>query len=394
MAREVAGDGLTRRDFLRRAAVGAAATAGAVSGLKAELPAALAGAERKAAGMRYRVLGRTKLKVSELGMGTIITGSAAVIRRALDLGITFFDTAECYRNGNSEIDLGKALKGRRDKAVVATKWHTNGETPAQDLIASVEGSLQRLGMDHVELIQIHGAENEAQVNSDELWEAFTRLRQDGKARFNGLSVHGNLAVIRAAIKSGRYDAVLTTHSAVSPHITPVLAEAKKAGVGVIIMKALQAAHIGKDSEAFKGLSGSPYQMCIQWLLNDPNVSTVVVDMPTMEQLEEDYQGAITRLTRAEAEDFERRVAVAAVGACRLCGACTRQCPAGVKVADIMRYALYHDGYGNRDYATSLYRALPAGGGAAACGDCATCSVVCPFGVRVQEQLVRAHELMA
>jgi predicted aldo/keto reductase-like oxidoreductase len=357
-------------------------------------PAAPAQGAKGKERMRLRTLGRTKLKVSELGMGTIITGSAAVIQRACDLGITYFDTAECYRNGNSEIELGKALKGRRDKVVVATKWHTDGSTPKQDLIASVDASLKRLGMDHVELIQIHGADNEAQVNSDELWQAFTQLRKDGKVRFNGLSVHGNLAVIRAAIKSGRYDAVLTSHSAVSSHITPVLAEAKKAGVGVIIMKALQAAHIGKDSEAFQGLSGSPYQMCIQWLLKDPNVSTAIVDMPSMEQLEEDYQGAVTRLTKAELEDFERRVAVAAVGACRLCGACTRQCPAGVKVADIMRYALYHEGYGNREYATSLYRALPTGAAAAACSDCATCGVVCPFGVPVQEQLVRAHALMA
>jgi predicted aldo/keto reductase-like oxidoreductase len=344
--------------------------------------------------MGYRVLGRTKLKVSELGMGTIITGSAAVIRRALDLGITYFDTAECYRNGNSEIELGKALKGRRDKVVVATKWHTDGSTPSVDLIASAEASLQRLGMDYLDLIQIHGADNEAQINSDGVWEAFNRLRTDGKVRFNGLSIHGNVALISAAIKSGRYDAVLTSHSAMSPHITPVLAQAKKAGVGVIIMKALQAAHVGKDSETFRGLFGSPYQMSIQWLLKDPNVSTVIVDMPTMEQLEEDYQGAVTRPTKAQLEKFEGAVAMAAAGACRLCGACTRQCPAGVKVADIMRFALYHDGYGNREYATSLYHELPAAARAAACGNCPTCRVVCPFGVSVREQLVRAHGLMA
>ena len=81
-------------------------------------------------GMKYRLLGRTELKVSELGLGLIRTNNPAVIHRALALGINYFDTAECYQGGNSEIKLGEALKGRRDEAVVATKWHTNGTTPA------------------------------------------------------------------------------------------------------------------------------------------------------------------------------------------------------------------------------------------------------------------------
>ena len=253
---------LSRRDFLKRAA-GAAAALGAASGLGVKLPEALAANGAKKPGMGYRVLGRTKLKVSELGMGTIVTGNAAVIQRAVDLGVNFFDTAECYREGNGEIDLGKALKGRRDKVIIATKWHTDGHTPAEALLRSLDQSLSRLNMDHVELIQIHGADNEVQVTGDELWEAFTRARQAGKVRFNGLSTHGNRAVIRAAIKNGRFDAVLPAHNAMTADsVGPAIREAHKAGVGVIVMKALQPAHEGKGSEAFQGLRGNPYQQAI------------------------------------------------------------------------------------------------------------------------------------
>ncbi len=388
-------DGLSRRDFLKRAAAGAAATVGAAAGLGPVLPAVLAVGKAKS-GMKYRMLGRTKLKVSEISFGTIRTGNAAVIHRGMDLGINFFDTAECYREGNSEIDLGKALKGRRDKAVIATKWHTEGDTPASELLKSLDQSLKRLGMDHVDLIQIHGAEDEAQVKSDELWEAFTTARKAGKARFNGLSTHGSqAAMIRAAIKTGRYDAVLPAHNALTGDtVATAIAEAKKAGLGVIVMKSLQPAHDGKDTEAFQKLRGNPYQRSIQWVLKDPNVSTVIVDMPTFEELEQDVAAVTGAVSAAELIQFEGAVAMASAGSCRLCGVCTGQCPAGVKVADIMRYMLYHDGYGDRGRALSLYRALPASATAAACGDCAGCKAKCPWGLPVRERMEKAHGVLA
>jgi len=396
MAREQDEQGMTRRDFLRRAAMGAALTAGAVSGL-GRLPAVLAGVTPKQqTGMPQRVLGRTKLKVSVLGMGTIRTGDTAVIRRALELGINFFDTAECYRNGNSEIDLGKALKGQRDKAIVATKWHTDGKTPAKDLLASLEASLKRLGMDHVDLIQIHGADGIAQVENEHVWEAFTQARSDGKARFNGFSTHNSdPSLIRAAIKTGWYDTVLPVHNALTSEGTsPWVAEAHKAGMGTIIMKALQPAHEGKGSEAFSGLRGNPYQQAIQWVLKDPNVCTTIVDMPSFDELEEDCAAVTTAPSRAELDEFERAVAQIAVGTCHLCSKCTAQCPAGVRVGEIMRCLLYYQGYGNRSYATSLYRGLPEGVTAAACRGCSSCGVICPWGVPIRSRLEQAHASMA
>jgi len=388
--------GLTRREFLRRAALGAVAAAGAISGLAGRMPAVLAAAGSKKTEMKYRTLGRTKLRVSELGMGTIKTGNAGVIRRALDLGINFFDTAECYRDGNGEIDLGKALKGRREQAIVATKWHTNGRTSAQDLLASLDGSLRRLGIGHVDLVQIHGADRVAQVRSEDVWQAFSKARQDGKVRFQGFSTHSsNLRLIRAAIETGWYDVVQPIHNALTADGSgPWVAEAHQAGMGTIIMKALQPAHEGKGSEAFSRLPGNPYQRAIQWVLEDANVCTVIVDMPTFEELEQDCAAVTTGISKAELEEFEAAVTAIAAGTCHLCRACVGQCPAGVKVADIMRFALYHDGYGHRERAISLYRSLPVQTTSLACTGCARCRVVCPWGVPVKSRLEEAHARMA
>jgi len=393
MAKENPEGRLTRRDFLRRgAAAGAALTVGAASGLGLRGPKALAEETPEGVGMKYRVLGRTGLKVSELGMGTIKTDNPAVMQRALELGVNYFDTAECYQGGNSEIKLGKALKGRREEAIVATKWHTKGSTPAKDLLASLDASLERLGMEYVDVIQIHGARTVAQVNSDELWEAFTQAREAGKVRFNGLSTHSNqVGVIRAAVESGRYDAVLPSHNAlIGDRVGPAIREAREADLGVIVMKALQPVHEGKGTESFGGLGGNPYQQAIQWVLRDQNVSTVIVDMPTFEELEEDVAAVTGPTAVAELEAFERAAAKIAMGACHLCGACTGQCPRGVQVADIMRYSLYHDGYGDRARARELYRALPAEASGGVCEDCDECRVVCPWGVPVRSRLERAH----
>ncbi|MCJ7750436.1 MAG: hypothetical protein MUQ65_05010, partial [Armatimonadetes bacterium] len=137
-----------------------------------------------------------------------------------------------------------------------------------------------------------------------------------------------------------------------------------------------------------------YQQAIQWVLRDPNVSTAIVDMPTFEELEEGLAAARMRADRAELEKFERAVELASAGSCRLCGACTGQCPRGVGVADIMRYDLYAAGYGDQGRATELYRLLPAGRCAAVCGSCSECKVVCPWGVSVRSTLGRAHALLA
>src|SRR3954468_20661345 len=115
--------------------------------------------------MNYRPLGRTGVQVSPLSLGTMMFGawgntdhhdSIRIIHRALDEGINFVDTADVYSAGESEEIVGKALKGRRDDVVLATKfWGPMGEDPNQRgvsrrwIISEVENSLRRLGTDHV-----------------------------------------------------------------------------------------------------------------------------------------------------------------------------------------------------------------------------------------------------
>ncbi len=151
--------------------------------------------------MRYRQLGRTGLEVSQLCLGAMMFGSwgnpdheesIRVIRRALDEGINFVDTADVYSAGESEEIVGKALLGRRDDVVLATKFHGRmGEGPNQAgnsrrwIMQEVEASLRRLRTDWIDLYQVHRPE--PFVDVDETLGALTDLVRAGKIRYLGSS---------------------------------------------------------------------------------------------------------------------------------------------------------------------------------------------------------------
>jgi aryl-alcohol dehydrogenase-like predicted oxidoreductase len=164
--------------------------------------------------MQYRMLGRTGLRVSEVGFGAWAIGGPAklgdveigwgevddamslrAIEAAYDAGVTFFDTADAYGAGRSEVLIGKAFKSKRDRVVIATKVGnrtTAGGEWVKDfsrqwITEGIEASLARLGMDYVDLYQLHSGTDTAQYR-DETFEALDALKAAGKIRYYGISV--------------------------------------------------------------------------------------------------------------------------------------------------------------------------------------------------------------
>ena len=142
--------------------------------------------------MEYRSLGRSSLRVSSIGLGTVTFGreidepaSFAVMDRAVARGITLFDTAEAYADGRAEEVIGDWLADRRtrDKIVLATKVRTPLDRPR--ILASAEASLRRLRVETIDLFQLHN--QDADVPFEETLEALDILVRQGKARFVGCS---------------------------------------------------------------------------------------------------------------------------------------------------------------------------------------------------------------
>src|SRR5579863_6629881 len=103
--------------------------------------------------LNYKVLGKTGLKVTSVGFGCMITSDGSVVERAVDLGITYFDTARGYMQGNNERMVGAALKNKRKDITLSTKMHSATRLEA---LADLDTSLRELGTDHVDIWYLHG----------------------------------------------------------------------------------------------------------------------------------------------------------------------------------------------------------------------------------------------
>src|ERR1700753_2034274 len=208
--------------------------------------------------MKYRNLGRTGIKVSPYCLGAMMFGargnpdhddSVRIIHRALDAGINFVDTADRYSAGESEEIVGKALKGRRDNVVLATKVHgPMGDDPNQRgnsrrwIIAEVEHSLRRLQTDHIDLYQIHRPDPETDI--EETLSALTDLIRSGKVRAIGHSAMPASDIVEAqwvAERRGyeRFRTEQPTYSMLNRGIeSEVLPVTQRYGMGTLVWSPL------------------------------------------------------------------------------------------------------------------------------------------------------------
>ncbi|WP_265455278.1 aldo/keto reductase [Enterococcus sp. HY326] len=298
--------------------------------------------------MEYTRLGNTGLKVSRLVLGTMNFGaqnteeeSFAIMDRALELGINFFDTANIYgmeinpkgHKGWSEEIIGRWFakgEGRREKVVLATKFYLDMDNEldgpndaaglsAYKLYRSLDASLKRLQTDHVELYQMHHID--PKINWDEIYGAFETMIASGKIYYAGSSNFGarHLAYAKAAADKRNFLGLVSEQHRYNllsrlPELE-LLPAAKELGVGVVVWSPLQrgllandvlnpaiktgrrAESIAKLSEIEKhqlvdyrelcqALGESESNIALAWLLANPAVTAPIIGPRTVEQLEE------------------------------------------------------------------------------------------------------------
>ena len=224
--------------------------------------------------METRTLGRTGLAVSVLGFGCGAVGGLMVrgnpadqeraIARAVELGINYFDTAAMYGNGESERNLGRVLKSLKPDIFVGTKVRVpDGERSrvGAAVTASLEASLQRLQLDHVDLFQLHnhitadGSDGgfTPETVLGEVVPTFERLRQQGKSRFFGITAVGDTSALHRVVDARVLDSAQISYNLLNPSagaaISPsypahdfgnLLAHTKRADMGVINIRVLAA----------------------------------------------------------------------------------------------------------------------------------------------------------
>jgi aryl-alcohol dehydrogenase-like predicted oxidoreductase len=348
----------------------------------------------------YRRLGRTNALVSDISLGSGHINDADVARAALDRGITYFDTAPDYSDTRSERVLGDAMKGRRDQVFLATKFcvadgHLPNDTPVPKIIDAVEASLKRLQTDHVDLIHIHSCDRVERLLAPNMHEAFGRLKEQGKARFLGVSTHTpNLeAVANAAIDSGRFDVMmLAYHFGMWPSFGHILEKARAHDVGIVAMKTLKGAKHTNLAD-FRDQASAYSQAAFRWVLSNPAVSCLVISISTHEHLDEYLYASGTPAKPSDVALLEQYDRLTAGDYCQPhCGQCLDSCVYDLPVNDILRYRMYFKDYGWEQEGRRLYAKLQQH--AAACVGCAApCANTCPIGVPIQEKMLEGHRLL-
>jgi predicted aldo/keto reductase-like oxidoreductase len=372
---------LKRRSFLKWGAAG-------LAGLCVKPAAAAPGAGQQPSAaaakgkLMQRTLGKTGIRVPIVSLGVMNSDNPNLVRGALDKGIVLLDTAHGYQRGRNETMIGEVLKGRpRDSYVIATKVPAEPTTDAY--LKNVDISLQRLGLDHVDILNVHDVSSRREVEFEPVRQALEKLKKDGKARFVGVSTHGNEPeVIRAAAESKFHDIVLTAYNFRQDHrdeVRAAIAEAAKAGVGVIAMKTLAGRFWDKQRTQPINTKAA-----LKWVLNDPNVATAIPGMTTFDQLDSDLS-VMADLALTEQEKKDLRLDTESAGLyCQSCGECLAACRESLPLPSLMRSYMYAYGYQNLGAAYDLLQSLDLPGNP--CRRCTSCAVRCVKGIDVADRV--------
>jgi uncharacterized protein len=358
-------------------------------------PAEPASGMQGGSGFSYRTIGKTGLKVTSVGFGCMITSDQSVVERGADIGITYFDTARGYQGGNNERMVGAALKGKRKNLVLSTKTQAKDKATA---LQHIDTSLKELGTDFVDIWYLHGRSKIDEV-TDELIDAQQTAKQAGKIRFAGVSTHaGQAELIPALVKTGKIDVILTAYNfTLDPAIGQALDAARKAGVGIVAMKVMAGGfrRVNPTDKNFAVLKRPGAMLAaLKWVLNNPNVDTTIPSITDMDQLDENLKAMSQAYSDADKKLLAAQMEYIRPLYCRTCGECEGKCPQGLPVADILRYLMYSEGYGQFALGREHFRQLPEELQTVRCVDCAGCTIQCPNGVNVASRVARAQEAFA
>ncbi len=365
----------------------------------------------KKGAMFYRRLGRTDLWISEISLGGSPVPDLAILMQIIERGVNYIDTSNSYMNGNSERQIGRVLKEvGRDRVHVGTKFHLRGNWNEKSIIDSVDGSLRRLQTDYLDVLLIHGASDPDHLTDERTLGAFDILKKQGKYRFRGLSCHSNHhKVVSKAVECGLYDMVQLGYNVFDIQDTEkdietyddylgasgtkrLISFAKSKDVGIIAMKTLKVGGRRQNLQKYKTGDTSIFQAMLKWALENQDISSVVIEILTFQQMEEDLAVPGQPLSTEERKTLYRFVARNLKDYCHMCGLCQKNCSSGILTTTILRYLSYFESYGKTTAANQAYALLPRKATAESCQDCGKCEASCPYGVSIRRRIKEAHTL--
>ena len=373
--------------------------------------------------MQYTEFGRTGIQVSRLGFGCMrfpsreVDGkkvfdeeeSIRMMHRAMELGVNYFDTAPGYCEKQSEIIVGKALKGRRDKVYLSTKYPSE-EASGDDLERKLETSLKKLDTDYIDFYHMWGISLKTFVERldtpDGPMARARKLRDAGVIRHISFSFHdapeNMIEIIRRG--EGVFASVLCQYNLLDRANED--AYAHEQSLGVTIMGPVGGGRLGAPSKVIQdllpGKVQSSAEMALRFVMNNRNVNIALSGMSSMDMVEEN--AAVASNMEPLTQEEEARIAASLEENRRLadlyCTGCNycMPCPKGINIPEIFKMMNYHRVYGLTKFARDNYARIGKEPwlnfqNAAACVQCGACEKKCPQHLHIREQLRAAHEAL-
>jgi predicted aldo/keto reductase-like oxidoreductase len=383
--------------------------------------------------MQYVNFGKTGARVSRLGMGCMRLPAyekdgktvfdeekgIALIRRAVELGVNYFDTAPYYCDKQSEIILGKALQGGlRDQVWISTKNPIENDS-GDDYEKRLEKSLKNLQTGHIDFYHFWGISLDTFLNKvlakDGPFERAKKLKAQGMIKHISFSFHDGDAGdkegdnLREILKRGEgvLESLLCQYNLLDRNKEPGIALAHEMGLGTVIMGPVGGGRLGAPSKVIRdlipGKVRSTAEMALRFVLANHNVDIALSGVSTIEQLEENaaVAGNEAPLSAAEISRIEdmmkenERLAGLYCTGCKYC----MPCPQGINIPEIFTIMNYHRVYKITDFARAAYAEIgkvpwKQFGNASKCVECGICETKCPQSLPIREQLKETHKTLA
>ncbi len=371
----------SRRDFFKLAG---AAGLGSIAGTMESAAITADGFEADTAGLSTvptRPFGKSGVNVSILSLGGTynLTSRQLLLRQALKMGVTYWDTAHSYSGGNSERGIGKYFARYpedRQKIFLVTK---SGASDPDGLSQHLYASLERMQTDYVDLFFIHAVSNvDDDVNRPEIKKWAERARAEGKIRFFGFSTHKNMAqCMLDGARLGWIDGIMASYNYRLMH-TPAMQQAaaavRQAGIGLTAMKTQATwisnfySDVGKGSETASKLTEqfvaqgyTPAQAKLKAVWENPDIASICSAMPNLTYLQANVAATLDK-TKLSARDHRILNQYARETASGYCAGCARLCEStlaeNMPVSDVMRYLMYYHNYGRHRQAIQKFKNIP------------------------------------
>ena len=401
-------EGSSRRAFLKTALASGAAL-GAIPHLTLRADDAPAAGQAAAPAERVprKTLGKTGEKIPILLMGCAQAFDARydkLLHRAFRQGVDYLDTALSYEDGQSHKTIAPFLTQIGDRKTIWITSKGSGSADGDALKAyakELDSCLEQLGTDYLDLYFMHGIDDVARLEP-----AFVqmgeRLRKSGKTRFFGFSCHGSdvVALMNKAAKVGGMDAIMFRYHFAKYgdlELNKAIDACKKAGIGLIAMKTQDS--VPKDQEEVVGFRSKNFtlgQAKLKAVWADERIDAAVSHMDNTTTLQENVDAAKSpvQLSMHEFQQLQRLATARASYACQGCShLCEPQVSGDTKIADTLRFLVYHEAYGEPEKARRLCAALSPAERAIDGVDFRAAAAACPRGIDIAGRMRHARQVL-